>query len=332
MKNFFKGVALITAALILFPAIPYAVGIVFPDEAEAVPAMADAAAFSPVESVGEVSVYDSVTGRTFELTAREYVAATLAAILPPNADPEVLKAQAVLMYTYVLRRREEERASPTPSLMGCDVGTDTDKYPRLALGDDLRFDFETFRDVAEEVAGEYCSYAGEPISVAYCYSAGTSTESAETVLGTDIPYLRATPTGEPDAYFTTVTYTADEVFARLGTADSGYVLLGDASGWITPNETAPSGYVLSVKLDSRFIVSGAELSRLLNLPSSRFTFRYSPATERFTFTVSGSGSLVGMSQRGAAALAAQGYNYKEILLHFFDGIDILTTGEEPVSP
>ena len=326
MKDFFRGIAIMTAALLLFPAVPYIVGAIF-EPRETIEAVSDAVVIPEAPKYGtvaEVNVYDVVSERVLTLTAEEYIASALAALLSPESDPELLKAQAVLMYTYILRRRLDESASPTPELSGCDVSSDFSKYPRLVLGDGLSYDLEPFREAARAAVGTYCAYGGEPITVAYCYSAGTSTESAETVLGIDLPYLKSVPSGEPDAYLTTVTYTSDEVFARLTTTPDGYVLLGDASGWITEKETAPDGYVKSVYLDSRFIVSGAEIARLLNLPSAKFTYRYSSVTDRFTFTVSGSGSLCGMSQRGAGFLAAEGYNYKEILLHYFSGVEIVS--------
>ena len=304
MKDFFRGLAMITATLLIFPAVSYLIGVFAPPEPEAVEASAEAVFEAPetAEFISEVRVYDTVKQRAITLTAEEYLAAALAAQLSPEAEPELLKAQAVLMYTYILKRRLDETEAPTAELFGCDISV--------------------YRDAANAVLGEYCAYLDEPISVAYCYSAGTATESAETVLGIDVPYLQSVPSAEPDAYYTTVSYTSDEVFARLTTTDSGYVLLGGAEGWITPKETAPSGYVKSVYLDSRFVVSGAEIASLLNLPSARFTYRYSSATDRFTFTVSGSGSLVGLSQRGGNALAKQGFNYKEILLKYFSDIEI----------
>lgn len=329
MKDFLKGFAVITAALLIFPALPYFAGKFFKAEDQAVEAAAEIN--MPKETglplITEVKIYDAVSEREITVTAEEYVASALAAQLSPTAEPELLKAQAVVMYTYILKRRLDEEKSPTPELYGCDISTDSSKYPRLALNADESFDLEPFRNAAKAVVGEYCAYDGEPITAAYCFSAGTTTESAETVLGVDIPYLKSVPTGEPDGYISTVTYTSDEVFARLTTADGGYVLLGDPGGWIGLKETAESGYVKSLYLDSRFIVSGSEFARLMNLPSARFTFRYSPATDRFTFSVSGSGSLAGLSLRGGNALAQEGLNYREILSRFFPGTEIMQAEE-----
>lgn len=328
MKDFFKGISLITAALLLFPALPMLIGTIAPREEPVAAVTAElnvpktAAAY---DYLPEIRLYDTVSSREIVLTTEEYLISALAAQLAPTADKELLKAQTVVMYTYILKRRNEEIAAPTAALNGCDISTDTSKYPRLALGQDEPLDRELYRQAISEVIGEYIAYQNEPISVAYCYSAGTATESAEAVLGVDLPYLKSVQSGEPDAFYTTVSYTADEVFARLTTADSGYVLLGGAEKWITSKETSESGYVKSVYLDSRFVVSGLEIAQLLNLPSAKFTYRYSPNTDRFTFTVSGSGSLVGMSLRGAAVLAADGSSYREILEHYFSEIEIISS-------
>lgn len=41
-----------------------------------------------------------------------------------------------------------------------------------------------------------------------------------------------------------------------------------------------------------------------------------------TFTVSGFGHGVGMSQEGAQGMALQGYTYDEILKHYYSGIQL----------
>ena len=43
---------------------------------------------------------------------------------------------------------------------------------------------------------------------------------------------------------------------------------------------------------------------------------------RVTFTGSGYGHGVGMSQCGANAMAKRGCTYREILMHYYTGVDI----------
>ena len=44
--------------------------------------------------------------------------------------------------------------------------------------------------------------------------------------------------------------------------------------------------------------------------------------ENVKFSVIGYGHGVGMSQTGADSMAKQGYNYEEIIKHFYTGVEI----------
>ena len=46
------------------------------------------------------------------------------------------------------------------------------------------------------------------------------------------------------------------------------------------------------------------------------------ANGKFVFSGSGSGHGVGLSQKGAQGMAQMGYDYKEILRHYYTGITI----------
>ena len=46
------------------------------------------------------------------------------------------------------------------------------------------------------------------------------------------------------------------------------------------------------------------------------------ANGKFVFSGSGSGHGVGLSQKGAQGMAQRGYDYKEILCHYYTGITI----------
>ena len=118
MKDFFRGILVVTAALMIFPMIPYLIGAISPaPEVKAVEAEAGviSAPESAVSMPEEVNIYDTVSESVITLSAEEFVASALAAQLSAEAEPELLKAQAVLMYTYIFRRRIDERVSPTPS-------------------------------------------------------------------------------------------------------------------------------------------------------------------------------------------------------------------------
>jgi stage II sporulation protein D len=63
--------------------------------------------------------------------------------------------------------------------------------------------------------------------------------------------------------------------------------------------------------------SGLELRRIFGLRSTVFTI--TADSTGVTFQTTGYGHRVGLSQHGADALADQGYDYEQILAHYYRG-------------
>lgn len=320
MREFFKGLFFITCALIIFPAVPYLLEKDF-SVPETVPTVTEPTQTAPVyEYIDTVMVYDAVKQTTFTLPTEDYLCAVLMSQLSPDAPKEAIKAQATLMYTYILTRRLDELNSPTPELIGADVSTDSSKYPSLNLTAEAP---EAFKSAVCEVLGKYISFNDQPIQAAFCISSGGVTESAFTVLGVDLPYLQSVQCEFDSDYVTELVYTSDELFARITTGCEGATLYGDADSWLEISSSLPSGYVNQVTLCGEKTVTGTQLANVLNLPSANFTFSYSPQFDRFTFSVKGCGHLVGLSLNGACKMAQQNKTCEEIINHFFAGVKII---------
>lgn len=83
--------------------------------------------------------------------------------------------------------------------------------------------------------------------------------------------------------------------------------------------TTPSGRVKEVRCAGQ-IWSGSEFRELLGLKSNRFSWL--AGKEGFWFTTLGSGHGVGLCQTGAGGLAAQGYDWRQILAVYYSGCDV----------
>ena len=59
-----------------------------------------------------------------------------------------------------------------------------------------------------------------------------------------------------------------------------------------------------------------------DLRSSAYTISYNKDEDNFIFTVKGYGHGVGMSQAGANQYAKSGWNYEQILKHYFTGLEL----------
>ena len=85
-----------------------------------------------------------------------------------------------------------------------------------------------------------------------------------------------------------------------------------------------SGRVQTLRLGSRE-VSGTAARRAFSLRSANFSVAVQGG--EVIFAVRGYGHGVGMSQRGADALAAVGRDYAEILAHYYTGTMLADAGD-----
>ena len=72
-------------------------------------------------------------------------------------------------------------------------------------------------------------------------------------------------------------------------------------------------------------IVGQEVRDALALRSAAFTVAY--ADGKFTFTTRGFGHGVGMSQYGANAMAKDGADWREILMHYYPETEIVSFSE-----
>ena len=332
-----KGLLLVTAALILIPLISVFVpakddnSTVAPENiTEAVAAMAIMQDDMNCRFIDTVNIYDIESGEALSVPIDDFLSAAVLGAISPTAEPELLKAQCVLMYTYILGKRMRSIYSPDTDIEGCDISTDSEKYIRLVFPDEADKlysekvpDYKSkIQSAIESCKGEYLAYSGRPIVPAYCFSCGGVTESAKTVLGEDVPYLKSVESEYDSEYVTEAVYSKEERGARLATAKTPITLMGEAKDWIVITDTNDTGYVKQLLLDGKHTISGTDFAALLSLPSARFTFEYSEKFESFTFKVSGVGHLVGLSQYGANEMAKRGSGYEEILKKYFTSVEI----------
>ena len=100
----------------------------------------------------------------------------------------------------------------------------------------------------------------------------------------------------------------------------GVKFTDDAKKWVEKITNTETGMVKTITIcDKTF--KGTEIRKFFNLRSSTFTCDYKD--DEFVFTVSGYGHGVGMSQYGANYMAQQGFNYKEILKHYYTDVEIV---------
>ena len=165
--------------------------------------------------------------------------------------------------------------------------------------------------------GEYLVYGGEPIQAAFHASSLGCTEDSGAIWS-PLPYLVSVDSPEsPEAVpglVTTVCFSAPQLARALSlTPVSG------PDSWLERIDRDRAGRV-SQAVFCGHARSGAEIRTALGLRSTAFTVAWDG--DLFTFTVSGYGHGVGMSQYGAQLYAAQGMGYRDILAHYYPGTEL----------
>ena len=170
--------------------------------------------------------------------------------------------------------------------------------------------------------GVIITYGGQPIQAVFFSSAAGRTAGAVEVWGNDVPYLTGveSPEGEEvPNYHSTVTVPLEEFRTTLLSQAPGADLSGDPSGWFGPPVLASNGGVVSIAVGGAE-VTGAALRDLFGLRSTVFTVQADSTA--VTFSVTGYGHGVGMSQYGANAMAREGKGYEEILKWYYTGVEL----------
>lgn len=274
-----------------------------------------------------VGVYLTEEGRVAEYSLEDYVVGAVLAQMPAEFHEEALKAQAVLARTYIFRRYESERDSPTPALHGALISDDERIYqsffsPEQAeafYGDDYERSRKKVLKAVRSAPG-ILTYGDEPVVAAYHSASSGYTESAITAWGQDIPYLISAESSS-DAELggiETKTTVSEEEFRLIAYEQLGVMLTGSSDSWLV-TETNERGYVTTVSLCG----SSVNVQRFISaLGIASPCFKYEVGENNIVFTSLGFGHLVGMSQYGANTMAENGSSYEDILAHYYKGCEL----------
>lgn len=287
---------------------------------------------SRVESLSEpVKLFDSATGRVVTMSQQEYVLGAVCSEMPPQFHPEALKAQAVAAHSYLLRCKEQESRAPTERLRGAYLEINTENREgyvskataRDMYGDHFEVYYPAIQEAVQQVENQILIYDDEPIVAAYHSMSGGMTEAASNVWTGSADYL--VPVSSPGDrlapdYETTETFPADRVASILQTLYPRIELPQDPSGWFADVTRSDSGYITEIQIGET-TVTGQPLRMALGLRSTNAEISYQDGS--FSFTVTGYGHGVGMSQYGADYMARQGSDYREILAHYYQGAELV---------
>ncbi len=251
----------------------------------------------------------------------EYIKGVVAAEMPASFPEEALKAQAVASRTYAVRAVENADFELAPADIGQAYVT-VDEMKKN-WGDNFDAYYAKICEAVDSTRDEIMVYEGEPILAVFHSTSAGETETAGNIWSYDLPYLESTDSvGDTYApnYETTVEISCGEIIEKLKAlypdfqADEGSLF-----GSIKINARSEAGYITDMTVGNMDF-TGKQIREALGLRSTNFTIEDKGGA--IAFTTKGYGHGAGMSQYGAKYMAENGSDYKDILNHYYSGINI----------
>lgn len=252
-----------------------------------------------------------------DLPVESYVRSVLPCEMPPDWPMEAEKAQAIAARTFALANRGRHRAD------GYDLCATTHCQTYTGISGER----SASTAAVQATYGQVMTYQGRLIDALFHTDSGGMTENSEDVWGARIPYLRAASEVRKETKpwrreWDKAAFSAKlEAKGAIGTLKS--IRLSPLKIGQSASDRSASGRVESVLFigtRGTLRLSGNELRSLFRLDSTLFSLQM--IGNRVLATGYGAGHGLGLSQWGAKAYAERGYKTKEILAHYYQGVEI----------
>lgn len=253
--------------------------------------------------------------KIIEIDLEDYIRGVLAGEMPVSFKIEALKAQAVAARTYALKRINKSKSYDVVDTVMNQVYID-DETLKIKWGSMYDNYMNKIRTAVKETKGEYVDYKGNYADTLFFSTSVGNTENSEEIFGNKVEYLQSV-SSEWDAEVSPV-FEEKNIFSRntfctkLGLIDCSKIYVNII------NETS-TGRVKTISINNKNF-TGEQVAYKLGIRSNCFSIYIE--NNNVVVVTKGFGHGVGMSQYGAEGMASNGYTYKEILEHYYQGTKI----------
>ena len=283
---------------------------------------------------GYIKVYDTRTQEVLKMPLEDYVKGVVAAEMPAEFHEEALKAHAVASRTYALERTKKYPAghpdhpgAPLCTGVHCQAYLSLQELEEAHSSKWVEQYWGKIEDAVDSTKNEVIYYDGELIEPLYHSTSGGMTEDSEDVFAVSYPYLKSVLSpyeeGAPKLKSTS-TFTVNEFIDKIKeNYPEANITKDNMAEKIKVVERTESGRIKKLMIDG-IVIEGSKIRSIFNLNSTNFKITLNLKTNTVEIETTGYGHGVGMSQWGANGMAKQGKNYKEILCHYYQGVEIGT--------
>ena len=262
-----------------------------------------------------IKVKQTNKNKIIELNIEDYVKGVIAGEMPISFELEALKAQAVAARTYALRRINKNNTYDVVDTVMNQVYKDDDRL-KQEWGNNYETYINKITTAVKETKGEYVDYNGNYADTLFFSTSVGNTENSEEIFGTKVSYLQSV-SSEWDKEVSPVfeeknIFTRDTFCKKLGLTDCSKI-------YVTVLDETSTGRIKKIKINNKTF-TGSDVAYYLGVRSNYFSIYIE--NNNVVVLTKGFGHGVGMSQYGAEGMATNGYTYKEILEHYYQGTTI----------
>lgn len=242
-----------------------------------------------------------------QLSIEEYIIGVVSAEMPVTFELEALKAQAVASRTFVYSRNLKVDDTVNSQVY------QNDEKLKEKWKDNYDEYISKVKKAVNDTKGQVIVYKGEMIHAFFFSSSNGSTNNSEDYWSTSYPYLVSVSSPYDNI-------KKDNERVKEISIDQMNQIFDMEVKNIEILELYENDYVKTVKVNSKTF-TGKEIRELCQLASS--SFHVERKNDSFVFQTIGYGHGVGMSQYGAQGMAKEGYNYIEIIQHYYKDVEIV---------
>ncbi len=259
-----------------------------------------------------ISVYREEINEIEKVYFEEYIIGVLAGEMPISFEMEALKAQAVAARSYVLKQMEynNELEYDVVDTVKNQVYLD-DNYLKDVWGEKYNEYILKLKKAVNDTAYEYLEYNGNVAEALFFSTSVGYTENSEEVFSSSVPYLRSVSSSWDEI---SPSYEIEKVFSKNEFFSLLNLEVNDLEVEII--DQTSTGRINELLINDS-LYTDSEIIALFGLKSNHITFE--EVNDNIHITTKGYGHGVGMSQYGAQGLALEGYDYKYILNHYYNG-------------
>lgn len=260
-----------------------------------------------------IKVKNESTGQITEIPFEKYIIGVVSGEMPCSFEQEALKAQAVASRSYALYHMNGKDYDVTNTTTNQVYLTDEELKEKWK--DKYDENYKIIKQAVEQTNGEYLTYHGKIVNAMFFSTSVGKTENSEEVFVSEVPYLRSVESAwdeKSPVYTDMQKMSLTDFYQKLNLPYSNELK-------IEIIEKTSTGRIKILKVNNQEM-KGRDLATKLSLRSNYFEIIKNENT--ITIKTKGYGHGVGMSQYGANGMAKDGYNYKEILKHYYQGTKI----------